>query len=194
MKEIIVAVKEFLIYLFDWIRGSAHKTEADKWNRSEAIVDTLNLLLSDFQCDRAYIIRRHNGGKYWDGTSMKKISIAEEAVRPGVTPKALFVQDILISHVIKWYQETKRDKFYYFNAMEIDDAVTRSYMVRWGVKSIVNIPIFLPHFEQGKEPVAWLGMEWVNHYAPDFCDAYGSVEEAIEVGHRQVESLKQLLF
>lgn len=193
MKEIVVAVKEFLLYLFDWIRQKK-STETSKWNRTEAIVDTLNLMIGDFHCDRAYIIRRHNGGKYWDGTSMKKISIAEEAVRPGISPKALFVQDILISHVIKWYQLTKRDKFYFFDAMEIEDPVTRSYMIRWGIKSIVNIPIFLPSFEMGQEPVAWLGMEWVNQYAPDFCDTYGSAEEAIKLGKAQAESLKQLLF
>lgn len=173
------------------------KKAAARWERQQTINQTLEILMREVKADRAYILLRHNGGKDLKGRSLQKISMVYEVVSDplNIPKKAGFVKDIFVSEVIWWFTKTWKKEFAYLDAKQIlhDDPTTYTYMQRWGIKSIVNAPIFDNSFELGVEPIAFIGFEWVTEQAPDFCDIYGSEQEAFAQIDKFGESIKQLL-
>lgn len=169
----------------------------ERWERQETINRTLEILMREVKADRAYIILRHNGGKDLKGRSLQKISIVYEVVSDPleIPKKAQYVKDIFLSEVVWWFKRAWKNKFAYRHAKEIlqDDPTTYTYMQRWNIKSIINAPIFDDSFELGVEPIAFIGFEWVKDIAPDFCDMYGSEEEAYAQINKFGNSIKHLL-
>lgn len=169
----------------------------ERWEHQETINRTLEILMREVKADRAYIILRHNGGKDLKGRSLQKISIVYEVVSDPleIPKKAQYVKDIFLSEVVWWFKRAWKNKFAYRYAKEIlqDDPTTYTYMQRWNIKSIINAPIFDDSFELGVEPIAFIGFEWVKDIAPDFCDMYGSEEEAYAQINKFGNSIKHLL-
>lgn len=181
IKWIIEGVKKW------WQRRRSRKraeAEQSGYNVQNDIVitDTLQTILREVKADRGYIIQKHNGGKFWSGSSMRKVSMTHEVLRDPLTdsPKTSISQNLLISTIFKWYSMVCNHKFVFKDVRDLlhVDVTIYGYMERFNVKSVVNAPIYDPLFNQGKEPVAFIGVEWTSSPAPDFCEIYGTEEKA----------------
>ena len=51
-------------------------------------------MMEEYEADRAYVYRFHNGINYYDGSHKVKSSIDFEVVANGIQPIGLFMQDI----------------------------------------------------------------------------------------------------
>jgi hypothetical protein len=93
------------------------------------------------QFDRASIYQFHNGGKYFQGKSMKKFSMTYEAVAPGYEKTKRDQQNVLASEYPRWISEMlKKDCF--ATLSEDLDLKDRHEMDRMGIQQFVTVPVY----------------------------------------------------
>ena len=68
----------------------------------ELVQDWIESLIYKYDFDRLSIFQFHNGGKFFQGKSMKKFSMTYEAVSPGYEKIKRTQQNILASEYPKW--------------------------------------------------------------------------------------------
>ena len=91
--------------------------------------------------DRASIFQFHNGGKFFQGKSMKKFSMTYEAVAPGYEKTKRDQQNVLASEYPRWISEMlKKDCF--ATLSEDLDLKDRHEMDRMGIQQFVTVPVY----------------------------------------------------
>ena len=85
-------------YAVKWARHKIKTvlvSEEAKFNiQIDAILTELRILT---HCDRVTLLRFHNGGKYFDGTAMKKMSCTNVSVAHGIDDEAKSRQDMTVT-------------------------------------------------------------------------------------------------
>lgn len=67
------------------------------------IQDYLDAFRSDYEFDRVTISQFHNGGKFFNGKSMKKFSVTYESCAPGISKIKRAYQNLLVSEFPKMF-------------------------------------------------------------------------------------------
>lgn len=126
-------------------------------SQSKLIQTILEQQLHEYGAQRAFILQRHNGGKYGTGKSMNKLSTTFEALEEGVSTEFKEYQNLptsLYSGLIDSVQ-TERGIFPLVDG--IDDILTRAFFVQRGTKSAIVYPI-----NKGIELIGMVGFEWTH--------------------------------
>jgi hypothetical protein len=124
---------------------------------SKLIQTILDQLLEEYGCQRAFILQRHNGGKYKTGKSMTKLSTSFESLDEGVSSEFRQSQNLPMSLYSGLINSVTENKAIYPSVEEIDDLLTKAFFVQRGSKSAVVYPI-----EKGSELIAMIGFEWTH--------------------------------
>jgi hypothetical protein len=77
------------------------KKEHTKLTAHSRVHETLTELRVTVRASRALIFQYHNGGKFSDGTSMKRFSVTHESCANGVMGMMLESQDVLLTRYIE---------------------------------------------------------------------------------------------
>jgi hypothetical protein len=95
---------------------------------------------SKYDFERASIFQFHNGGKFFQGKSMKKFSMTYEVTAPGYEKVKRTYQNILASEYPRWITNMLEKKCFstLVDDLEYRDRVDLESM---GVKQFVTIPI-----------------------------------------------------
>jgi hypothetical protein len=91
--------------------------------------------------DRVSIFQFHNGGKFFQGKSMKKFSMTYEAVAPGYEKIKRSQQNILTSEYPKWISTMMKKKCFASLTDEMDPK-DRHELESMGIQQFVTVPIF----------------------------------------------------
>jgi hypothetical protein len=126
-------------------------------SQSKLVQTILEQQLEEYGCQRAFILQRHNGGKYGSGRSMNKLSTTFEALEDGVSTEFKEYQNLPMSLYSGLINSVTENKAIYPSVEEIDDLLTRAFFVQRGSKSAVVYPI-----EKGTELIAMIGFEWTH--------------------------------
>ena len=126
-------------------------------SQSKLVQTILEQQLEEYGCQRAFILQRHNGGKYGSGRSMNKLSTTFEALEDGVSTEFKEYQNLPMSLYSGLINSVSENKAIYPSVEEIDDLLTRAFFVQRGSKSAVVYPI-----EKGSELIAMIGFEWTH--------------------------------
>jgi hypothetical protein len=126
-------------------------------SQSKLVQTILEQQLEEYGCQRAFILQRHNGGKYGSGRSMNKLSTTFEALEDGVSTEFKEYQNLPMSLYSGLINSVTENKGIYPSVEEIDDLLTRAFFVQRGSKSAVVYPI-----EKGSELIAMIGFEWTH--------------------------------
>jgi len=126
-------------------------------SQSKLVQTILEQQLEEYSCQRAFILQRHNGGKYGSGRSMNKLSTTFEALEDGVSTEFKEYQNLPMSLYSGLINSVTENKAIYPSVEEIDDLLTRAFFVQRGSKSAVVYPI-----EKGTELIAMIGFEWTH--------------------------------
>jgi hypothetical protein len=105
------------------------------------VQEWLDGLREKHQFDRASIFQFHNGGKYFQGRSMKKFSMTYESVAPGYEKTKRDHQNILASEYPRWIS-TMLKKECFSTLSEDLEMKDRQEMDRLGIQQFVTVPIF----------------------------------------------------
>jgi hypothetical protein len=105
------------------------------------IHDWLEQFRERYDFERTAIFQFHNGGKFFQGKSMKKFSMTYEAVAPGYEKIKRTQQNILASEYPKWISTMLKKKCF-ANLAEEMDPKEKFELEAMGIQQFVTVPIF----------------------------------------------------
>jgi hypothetical protein len=122
--------------LYDIIRNyvqasSCRDSLHDHIIRNESIQAVLTELLRKTQADRVYIILFHNGGRYYSGNSMQRVSCIYEVVGNGIAPIMGKLQNRLVSEFPHLHNTLLRENEYSVsdvNQLAVDDPLKPKWL------------------------------------------------------------------
>ena len=126
-------------------------------SQSKLIQTILEQQLQEYSCQRAFILQRHNGGKYGTGKSMTKLSTTFEALEDGVSTEFKEYQNLPMSLYTGLIDSVTTNRGIFPIVEEIDDLLTRAFFTQRGTKSAVAYPI-----EKSGELQGIVGFEWTH--------------------------------
>lgn len=138
---ITVIIKDYL----DRRKAAAAKEKEETIPESDLqemviVYDWLNEIREKYSFERVSIFQFHNGGKFFQGKSMKKFSMTYEAVAPGYEKIKRSQQNILCSEYPHWISKMIDQKVFVNVTSEMDHK-DRYEMEQLGVKQFVTVPI-----------------------------------------------------
>ena len=133
-------------------------------NNSVLIQQMLNELMCEYNADRAYVFRFHNGIMYFDGKHKNHQSLAFEVCNRGISSEKMQLQNLPTSLFPIFLQEVMLNRMIYRDVNEIKETSTRISLKEQGVKSLVVAPVF-----KNNRFVAYIGVDYVkNEMCEDF--------------------------
>jgi len=120
------------------------------------IDNALYELMGDFNADRAYIFRFHNGITYYNGSHKSKMSCDYEVVESGISSEAQRLQDLPTGLYANWIKRVVQYKMFFIEIKDIEDFRTRNSLEAQGIKGIAVVP----YYRDGKV-LALIGVDFV---------------------------------
>jgi hypothetical protein len=117
-----------------------HISESDI-NDMVLVQEWLEGFRAKYEFERASIFQFHNGGKFFQGRSMKKFSMTYEAVAPGFEKIKRFQQNILTSEYPRWVNRMLSDKCFITNPSDMDFK-DKKELEKLGIIQFVTVPIY----------------------------------------------------
>jgi hypothetical protein len=110
------------------------------------ILSKLKEVLDDISADRICIFSFHNGGHYYSGKSMQKMSISYEQTDNGISSVQLEKQNIPVSACISTIKPTMENgEFYAPDTKEYPEGLCKYHLLKDGVKSTYHWPLIDLH-------------------------------------------------
>ena len=148
----------FLSWYLKYRYGEYKQKKLDKEiSHSKLIQTILDQLLEEYGCQRAFILQRHNGGKYGTGKSMTKLSTTFEALEDGVSTEFKEYQNLPMSLYSGLVDAAANNNAVFPSVEDIDDLVTKAFFNQRGSRSAVVYPV-----KKGPELMALVGFEWTH--------------------------------
>ena len=111
-------------------------------NDDTAVLEKLRDVLALTNADRICIFSFHNGGYYYSGKSMQKMSMSYEQVDNGVSSIQLSKQNIPVSACMSTLQPLIADgEFYNLDTQNYPEGLCKYHLLEDGVKSTYYWPI-----------------------------------------------------
>ena len=165
--------------------GEYKQKKLDKeLSHSKLIQTILDQLLEEYGCQRAFILQRHNGGKYKTGKSMTKLSTSFESLEEGVSSEFRQSQNLPMSLYSNFVDDVSKHKAIYKSVDEIHDLITKAFFSQRGTKSAVVYPI-----KKSSELIALIGFEWT-YTSEEFTDIMNTIQDDVKT---MGETLSKLL-
>jgi len=105
------------------------------------IQEFLNSLIEKWEIDRGAIYQFHNGGKFFNGVSMKKYSLTHESTSPGIARVKEASQNVFVTEHPTMMKLISENVIF---SMEIEDArldYIRDRLEEQGIVQIITVPI-----------------------------------------------------
>lgn len=175
----------FLSWYLKYRYGEYKQKKLDKeLSHSKLIQTILDQLLEEYGCQRAFILQRHNGGRYKTGKSMTKLSTSFESLEDGVSSEFRAAQNLPMSLYSNFVDDVFKMKAVYPSIEDINDLITKAFFSQRGTKSAAVYPI-----KKGSELIALIGFEWT-HTSEDFTNILNKIQDDVK---NMGETLSKLL-
>lgn len=103
--------------------------------------DWLEASRAKYDFERMSIFQFHNGGKFFQGKSMKKFSMTYEATAPGYEKIKRSMQSILCSEYPRWITKMMEKKV--FSTLTADLEYKERYeLEQMGIQQFVTVPVY----------------------------------------------------
>jgi hypothetical protein len=100
------------------------------------LLDFMDSLLLDVKADRVSIYSFHNGGIYWSGKSMQKMSMSYEVTSSGISTEMLSKQNIPVSACIGTLKPLMTNgHFHHINVNDYPEGLCKYHLIESGVIS-----------------------------------------------------------
>ena len=112
--------------------------------------------LKNYNADRAYIFRFHNGVTYYNGTHKNKFSCDYEVVKPGVSAQAQALQDIPVTLFPTFIREVNNNRMMYEDINDIENLRVQETLAQQGIKGLLVVP-----YRRNGNLFAMIGIDYV---------------------------------
>lgn len=134
-----------------------HRKITREISQSKLVQTIIEQQLHEYGAQRAFVLQRHNGGKYGTGKSMNKLSTTFEALEEGVSTEFKEYQNIPMSLYSGLVDVVQNERGIFPITEDIDDILTRAFFTQRGTKTAVIYPIL-----RGVDLVGMVGFEWTH--------------------------------
>lgn len=145
--SIIVALITVWLKSYLDARKEAKKLEAEAFIDNESlgemiyVQDFIEKIREDYGFDRVSICQFHNGGKFYNGRSMKKFSMTYEVTAPGIEKIKRVYQNVLVSEFPKMVAALVEKDFFIIDEDDNDFVCMKRDMAAHGIVQVVKVPI-----------------------------------------------------
>ena len=154
-----------------------------EWSESDLVVDSLNNditidesladLLTEHKASRAWIIRFHNGVKYYNGTHKSKMSCDYEVVSEGVSTEAQGFQDVPTGLYSRWIKDIVELEMFFCNVKTMTDLRIKHLLKTQGVQAMA----VAPYYRNGKL-FALIGIDYTMRTTESSCKKFCANKDA----------------
>ena len=117
--------------------------------------ELLTELRVELDCARTQIIQFHNGGSFFDGNPMTKMSMTHESVRNGVSPESKNWRDLQMPNLIHLLEQAKENNpKLYITSTEVD-SYSSQQLIGGNVLSYSILPLY-----QSNQFVGFVISQW----------------------------------
>jgi len=156
--SLVTLLGVFLSWFLKYKWGEYRQKKITREIKQSKLVQTvLEQQLSEYSAQRAFILQRHNGGKYGTGKSMDKLSTTFEALEEGVSTEFKEYQNLPISLYSSLVDIVQNERGIFPVTEDIDDILTRAFFNQRGTKTAVVYSI-----SQGTDLIGLVGFEWTH--------------------------------
>ena len=134
-----------------------HRKITREISQSKLVQTIIEQQLHEYGAQRAFILQRHNGGKYGTGKSMNKLSTTFEALEEGVSTEFKEYQNLPMTLYSGLVDVVRNERGIFPIVEDIDDILTRAFFVQRGTKTAVVYPV-----SRGADLVGMVGFEWTH--------------------------------
>jgi len=142
------------------VEEAAINSKGSSFQSKHSIIhETLTSLRVKTGADKARIGHFHNGGKFLDGSPMKKFSITHESCERGVPYDGGQLQNILVTMFWDLMEVMRQDKPKMFLTEDMADGYFRSYLKSNGIEAYAILPIMKQDLYIGFIELEWLDLD-----------------------------------
>jgi hypothetical protein len=164
----VTLIGVFLSWFLKYKYGEyKHKKINREISQSKLVQTIIEQQLDEYGAQRAFILQRHNGGKYGSGRSMNKLSTTFEALEEGVSTEFKEYQNLPISLYSNFIDIVQNERAIFPTVESIDDILTRAFFIQRGTKSAIVYPIL-----KGVELIGIVGFEWTHKVEKNIEQSY----------------------
>ena len=149
-----------------------------KYGQVQELITTLRNMTS---ADRTQILQFHNGGKFLDGSSMKRMSVTHESCRQGVAYEYMHMQAVLATLLWEKIELVKKDDSQIHFTKNLTDSTLKTYCRSKGTEAFSILPIRKDNMLIGFINIDWLDAEEVPNKPLDFANVFEEYRGYIEL-------------
>lgn len=150
-------------------------------NRHTAVHETLTALRIKTGADRARVGHFHNGGKFLDGTPMKKFSMTHESCDRGIPYDGANLQNILVTMFWELVETMRENDTVIRWVKNMKEGYFRSYNNANGISAYAVLPIMKNDLFIGFIVVEWFDAERVPSDGKAFAKTFSQAKDYIEL-------------
>ena len=123
------------------------------------VQEILTTLRNQCGADRVQILQFHNGGKFLDGSSMKRMSVTHESCSYGVAYEYMHMQAVLATLLWEKIEMVKKDEPQIHLVNTLSESTLRTYCRSKGTEAFAVLPIRKDALVIGFVNLDWLDAE-----------------------------------
>lgn len=133
-------------------------------------------LITTLRCqtgaDRVQILQFHNGGKFLDGSPMKRMSVTHESCKQGVAYEYMHMQAVLATLLWQKIELVKKDDPQIHLVRNLADSTLKTYCRSKGTEAFSILPVKKDNLVIGFINLDWLDEELVPNKPLDFASVF----------------------
>ncbi len=130
-----------------WLKVKYDEKKSKEFNYDPSahsnIIAALDFVMSETDCDRAYVMEFHNGEHYFSGRGQQKLSCTYEVISEGISSECHSLQNIRISNFHAMVKDIAQNKTFVCSDTENynEDIGFKSFLEQKGVQSMFARPV-----------------------------------------------------
>jgi hypothetical protein len=153
------------------------KTEASKITAHTRVHESLTELRVMVRAGRALIFQYHNGGKFADGTSIKRFSVTHESCSTGIMSMMMESQDVLLTRYMELISLIDEKPNKIIAVSSLPDCSFRSILE---INNVVYFSVGSLKCEDGLTPMGFVCCHWCDVTELDKLHEEGFDDDALQ--------------
>lgn len=171
--------KKFTFWCKEEEKGAAITIDdIRKYGQVQELITTLR---NKTGADRTQILQFHNGGKFLDGSSMKRMSVTHESCCQGVAYEYMHMQAVLATLLWEKIELVKKDDPQIHLTKNLSDSTLKTYCRSKGTEAFAILPVRKDNLVIGFINIDWLDEEETPKMPMEFASLFEEYRGYIEL-------------
>ena len=125
------------------------------WDVHVNLQETLTELRIKLDCARANLIQFHNSGYFFNGISMKKMSLTHESLERSISSEISNHQDLLMSMFLPILEIVRKDSSALYHVSDMEDSYAKQHLESSNIIAFSILPV-----QQNNNIIGYIMAQW----------------------------------